>query len=418
MAFRDLGDEGSSVNRGYLIVPDLIRDRDEAEGPYRFHHTANDANSPRTMAQAPNSQPVPKPWIAAIHAYVPGKSAGKDGRPLIKLSANENPLGTSAKALAARAEATAPARYPDPDSKALRAALGELHDIDPARIVCGTGSDELLHLAAQGYAGVGDEVIYVRYGFSVYDIAARRCGAEPVIAPDTDYGSDVDTILPLVNDRTRVVFVANPNNPTGSFLPKGEIARLHAALPRDVLLVIDQAYGEYVLPEDEDGALALAEAHDNVLVTRTFSKIYGLAGERIGWGTGAAGIIDTLNRIRGPFNVSGNGQAMALAALADQDFVAHSRDHNVAERTRFVEALKAMGNHGLRPLPSQANFVLILFEGKLTAETAFEGLADRGYITRWLPNQGLPHGLRITIGTAEQMDAIALGLRDMAEAAK
>jgi histidinol-phosphate aminotransferase len=364
------------------------------------------------------SAPQPKPWIAAIHAYVPGKSTGADGRPLIKLSANENPLGTSPRALAARADALAPALYPDPDSKALRGALGELHGIDPALIVCGTGSDELLHLAAQGYAGPGDEVIYVRYGFSVYDIAARRCGAEPVVAPDRDYGSEVETILPLVSERTRVVFIANPNNPTGSFLPRGEIARLHAALPADVLLVIDQAYGEYVAPEDDDGALALAAAHENVLVTRTFSKIYGLAGERIGWGTGAAAIVDTLNRIRGPFNVSSTGQAMALAGLADQGFVEHSRRHNAAERTRFVAALAAMGNHGLRPLPSQANFVLILFEGKLTAEAAYNGLAERGYITRWLPNQGMRHGLRITIGTAEQMDAIAMALREMAEAAR
>jgi histidinol-phosphate aminotransferase len=214
------------------------------------------------------------------------------------------------------------------------------------------------------------------------------------------------------------VFIANPNNPTGSFLPRGEIARLHAALPADVLLVIDQAYGEYVAPEDEDGALALAAAHENVLVTRTFSKIYGLAGERIGWGTGAAGIVDTLNRIRGPFNVSSTGQAMALAGVADQSFVEHSRRHNTAERARFVEAIDAMGNHGLRPLPSEANFVLILFDGRLTAEAAFEGLMARGYVTRWLPNQGLPHGLRITIGTAEQMDAIAAGIREMAEAAK
>jgi histidinol-phosphate aminotransferase len=361
-----------------------------------------------------SSGPQPKSWIAAIHAYVPGKSAGKDGRPLIKLSANENPLGTSPAALAAKAQAAAPALYPDPDSKALRQALGDLHGIDPARIVCGTGSDELLHLAAQGYAGLGDEVIYVRYGFSVYDIAARRCGAEPVVAPDTDYGSDVDALLALVTDRTRVVFVANPNNPTGAFLPRGEIARLHAGLPADVLLVIDQAYGEYVAPEDDDGALALAAAHDNVLVTRTFSKIYGLAGERIGWGTGAAGIVDTLNRIRGPFNVSNTGQAAALAGLADQAFVDHSRRHNSAERARFVAALEAMGNHGLRPLPSQANFVLILFEGRLTAEAAFEGLMECGYVTRWLPGQGLPHGLRITIGTAAQMDAIAQGLNDMA----
>ncbi|MFA7586804.1 MAG: histidinol-phosphate transaminase [Novosphingobium sp.] len=362
--------------------------------------------------------PTPKPWISGIHAYVPGKSAGKDGRPLIKLSANENPLGTSARALAARAEAAHPSRYPDPDSKALRAALGELHGLDPALIVMGTGSDELLNLAAQGYAGPGDEVLYVRFGFSVYDIAARRCGAVPVVASDADYGTDVDALLALVTDRTRVVFVANPNNPTGSYLPGGEIARLHAALPSDVLLVIDQAYGEYVAPEDDDGALELARTHANVLVTRTFSKIYGLAGERVGWGTGAAGIVDTLNRIRGPFNVSNTGQAMALAALGDQAFVHASRRHNAAERARFVEAVDALGNHGLRPLPSEANFVLIEFSGALTAEMAYEGLAERGTITRWLPGQGLPQCLRITIGTADQMDDIARGLREMAEAAR
>lgn len=362
--------------------------------------------------------PTPKSWIAEIHAYVPGKSAGADGRPLVKLSANENPLGTSPAALAARADAVSPERYPDPDSKALRAAIGSVHGIDPARIVMGTGSDELLHLAAQGYAGVGDEVIYVRYGFSVYDIAARRCGATPVVAPDADYGTDVDALLAMVNERTRVIFVANPNNPTGSFLPKGEIARLHAALPADKLLVIDQAYAEYLAPEDDDGALALAEAHNNVLVTRTFSKIYGLAGERIGWATGAPALIDTLNRIRGPFNVSNSGQAMALAAVGDQGFVAHARDHNRTERTRFVAALSALGNHGVRPLPSEANFVLVLFEGKLTAEAAYNGLAERGYIVRWLPNQGLGHALRITIGTALQMDDIATALRELAEAAK
>jgi histidinol-phosphate aminotransferase len=361
--------------------------------------------------------PVPKPWISAIHAYVPGKSAGADGRPLIKLSANENPLGTSPAALAARSHAAAPALYPDPDSKALRAAVGRVHGIDPALVVMGTGSDEILHIAAQAYAGPGDEIIYVRYGFSVYDIAARRCGATPVVAPDADYGTDVDALLALVSERTRVVFVANPNNPTGSYLPKGEIARLHAALPADVLLVIDQAYAEYVRPEDEDGALALALSAPNVLVTRTFSKIYGMAGERIGWGTGSAAIIDTLNRIRGPFNLSNTAQAMALAAVEDQDFVVAAREHNLAERARFVAALEAMGNHGLRPLPSEANFVLILFEGRLTAEVAYNGLMEAGYIVRWLPNQGLPQALRITIGKAHDMDAIAATLRRLAEAA-
>lgn len=361
--------------------------------------------------------PVPKPWISRIHAYVPGKSAAADGRPLIKLSANENPLGTSAAALAARSGAVAPSLYPDPDSKALRAGVARVHGLDPARVVMGTGSDELLHLAAQGYAGPGDEVIYVRYGFSVYEIAARRCGAEPVVAPDADYGTDVDALLACVTERTRVVFVANPNNPTGSFLPRGDIARLHAALRPDVLLVVDQAYAEYLAPEDDDGALALAAAHGNVLVTRTFSKIYGLAGERIGWGTGAPHIIDTLNRIRGPFNVSNSGQAMALAAVEDQDFVRFARDHNARERARFVAALETLGNHGLRPLPSEANFVLILFEGRLSAEAAYAGLGEAGYIVRWLPHQGLGHALRITIGTAAQMDDIAAILRRLAESA-
>ena len=360
--------------------------------------------------------PTPKSWIAGIHAYVPGKSTGADGRPLIKLSANENPLGSSPAALAARA--VEPSRYPDPDNTALRGAIAVQHGLDPALVVMGTGSDELLHLAAQGYAGPGDEVLFPRFSFSVYDIAARRCGAKPVVAPDADYGTDVDALLALVSERTRVVFIANPNNPTGSFLPKGEVARLHAALPCDVLLVVDQAYAEYLDPADDDGALKLAHAHGNVLVTRTFSKIYGLAGERIGWATGAAELIDTLNRIRGPFNVSNTGQAMGLAAVQDQAFVTHAREHNAKQRARFVSALNALGNHGLRPLPSEANFVLILFEGKLSAEAAYHGLADAGYIVRWLPGQGLPQALRITIGTAEQMDEIAQVLRALAEAAK
>ena len=366
------------------------------------------------MAQAP----VPKPWIAEIHAYVAGKSAGSDGRRLVKLSANENPLGTSPKALAAREQALVPSLYPDPDSIALREALGRLHGIDPSRILCGTGSGELLAVAASAFAGPGDEAINVRYGFSLYDIVIRRSGAEPVVAPDLDYGTDVDGLLALVNERTRVVLVANPNNPTGSFLPKGEITRLHAALPADVLLVLDQAYGEYVAPEDDDGAMELAARHSNVLVTRTFSKAYGLAGDRVGWATGDAVLIEVLNRIRGAFNLSNVAQASALAALADQPFVEMSRRHNAAERARFLKALEALGNHGLRAVPSQANFVLILFEGALSAQAAYEGLMERGYITRWLPGQGLPHGLRVTIGTAEQMDAIALGLREMAEQAK
>jgi histidinol-phosphate aminotransferase len=366
------------------------------------------------MAQVPQ----PKPWIEAIQAYVPGKSVGADGKPLVKLSANENPLGSSPAALAARAGAQEPSRYPDPGSTALRTAIAALVGISPDRIVMGTGSDELLNLVVQGYAGPGDEVLFSRHSFAVYEIAARRCGAEPVIAPDADYGCDVDALLALVTPRTRVVFLANPNNPTGSYLPRGEIARLHAALPADVVLVVDQAYAEYVAPADDDRALGLAAAHANVLVTRTFSKIYGLAGERVGWATGAPGLIETLNRIRGPFNVTNTAQSAALAALADQDFVVRSREHNREVRADFVAALLALGNHGLRPLPSEANFVLVLFEGQLKAETAFDGLAQAGFIVRWMPGHGLPDALRITIGTADEMDRVAAALRKLAEAAK
>ena len=360
--------------------------------------------------------PSPKPWIEGIHAYVPGKSASADGRPLVKLSANENPLGSSALAIAARREANRPSIYPDPDSRALREALGELHGIDPARIVCGTGSDELLNLAAQGYAGPGDEVIYVRYGFAVYDIAARRCGAVPVVAPDKDYGTDVDALLACVTEKTRVVFVANPNNPTGSYIPASELARLHAGLPDGVLLVVDQAYGEYLSADEDDGGMALAAAHDNVLVTRTFSKIYGLAGDRIGWGTGSPAIIDVINRIRGPFNVGLTGQAAAVAAVRDQDFVRASRDHNLAERTRFEASIAALGNQGIRAVPSKANFVLVLFEGPLSAERALNAIGEAGYAVRHLPGQGLPDALRITIGTASQMDDIVTVIAREAEA--
>ena len=365
------------------------------------------------MADRPN----PKPWISAIHPYVAGKSSGPDGRRLIKLSANENPWGCSPAALAARAEIADPALYPDPDSTALREALGQLHGIDPRRILCGTGSGELLAVAASAFAGPGDEVIYVRYGFSLYDIVARRCGATPVVVPDADYGTDVDAVLAHVTPRTRLIFLANPNNPTGSFMPRAQLARLHAALPGNVLLVLDQAYAEYVAAEDDDGSLDLAAAAANVLVTRTFSKAYGLAGERIGWATGAPALIEICNRLRGPFNLSNSAQAMALAAVGDQDFIAHAAQQNSAIRARFVAAIAALGNHGLRALPSEANFVLVLFTGALTAEAAYQGLTAAGYITRWLPGQGLPQALRITIGTPEQMVAVADALHRLATSA-
>lgn len=352
-----------------------------------------------------------------ISPYVPGKSATDDGRRLIKLSANENPLGTGAPARAALIAATADlATYPDPGAALLREAIGAQHDLDPARIIYGTGSDELLHIAASAFAGPGDEVLYVRFGFSVYDIAARRVGATPVIAPDKDYATDIDALLACVTDRTRVLFLANPNNPTGTMSTREEIARLHAGLRPDILLVIDQAYAEYLEPGEDDGGLELARTAPNVLVTRTFSKIYGLAAERIGWGYASAEIIDALHRIRAPFNVTTAGQAAAVAAVKDQAWVDASRAHNLRWRTWLEGEIAALSNHGLRSVPSKANFLLVLFEGKLTAQAALNGLMDAGYATRWLPGQGLPNGLRITIGAEEHIRDIARLIRTMAEA--
>ena len=364
------------------------------------------------MADAPQM----KPWIEGIHAYVAGKASATDGRPLVKLSANENPLGCSPAALTARAAVGDPARYPDPDSIALRSAIGALHGIDPARIVCGQGSGELLNLAANAYAGPGDEIVFDRYGFSLYEIIARRFGSTPVMVPDRDYGTNVEAYIASVTAQTRVAFLANPNNPTGSYLTAAQVARIHAALPRDVLLVLDQAYAEYLTPAEDDRGLALAANNANVLVTRTFSKIYGLAGERVGWATGHPDLIGALNRIRGAFNVSATAQAAATAAVDDQAFVEQARAHNAAAREVLSQAIAALGNHGLRPLPSRANFVLIEFSGALTGQAAYEGLAKRGFITRWLPGQGLPHCLRITIGASAQMTQVAAILRELAEA--
>lgn len=364
------------------------------------------------------TKPLPKDWILGISAYVPGKSAADDGRPLIKLSANENPLGTGDAARAAFLAATADmATYPDPSAAKLREAIGAHHGLDPDRIIYGTGSDELLHLAASAYAGPGDEVLYVRYGFSVYDIAARRVGATPVVAPDCDYATDVDALLASVTDRTKVVFLANPNNPTGTMTPRAEIARLHAGLRADILFVLDQAYAEYLEAGEDDGGLELAKTASNVLVTRTFSKIYGLAAERIGWGYGSAEVIDILHRIRAPFNVTTAGQAAAIAAIADTAWVDKSRAHNRQWREWLAGEVSALSNHGLRAVPSSTNFLLILFNGALSAEAAMKGLWDEGYATRWLPGQGLPNGLRVTIGTEEQTRAVAAKLRAMAEAA-
>ena len=373
--------------------------------------------SPITASPAP-AVPVPKPWILDIAPYVPGRSTTDDGRAVVKLSSNENPLGTSPHAVAAfEAARGALERDPDASALALRETIAGAFDLDPARVIYGTGSDEILHLAASAFAGPGDEIIHVRYGFAVYEIATRRVGAIPVVTPDRDYATDVDAILAAVNDRTRVVFVANPNNPTGTFTARDEIARLHAGLPSDVLLVLDQAYAEYLDAADDDAGLALATTATNVLVTRTFSKIHGLAAERIGWGYASDAIIDALHRIRAPFNVTIAGQAAAIEAMKDVGFVDAARDHNTRWRTWFEGEIASMGNAGLKAVPSKANFVLVLFEGRLTGEAAYKGLMDAGYIVRWLPGQGLPQALRITIGTESETRGVAAALRALVEQA-
>jgi histidinol-phosphate aminotransferase len=356
--------------------------------------------------------PAPKPWIDAIAPYVPGRSSTDDGRKAIKLSSNENPLGTGTAAVAAFEAADRTLhRYPDASAAELREAVAAKYHLDPARVIYGTGSDEILHLAAGAFAGPGDEVLYVRYGFSVYPIAARRVGAAPVEAPDRDYATDVDALLAAVTPRTRVVFVANPNNPTGTYTDRRELARLHAGLPDDVLLVVDQAYAEYLEEVDDDGAFALAQITHNVLVTRTFSKIHGLAAERIGWGYGPAPVIAALHKIRAPFNVTTAGQDAAIAAIGDDAFVTASREHNLRWRGWLAGEIAALGNAGLRAVPSKANFLLVLFEGRVTAEHAYKALMSEGYIVRWLPGQGLPHALRITIGTEAETRGLAAALR-------
>jgi histidinol-phosphate aminotransferase len=357
------------------------------------------------------ARPEPKPWIAAIHAYVPGKSKSASGKPLVKLSANENPLGSSPAALAALAEPHVAADYPDPDARALREAIAQVHGLDPDRIVCGTGSGELLHCAVQALCGPGDEVLASRYSFSLYPLLAQKVGATPVLAADDNYAASVDNLLAAVTERTRVVLLDNPNNPVGTFLPPEEVTRLHAGLPSDVLLVIDEAYGEYVDPAFQTQAFDLAAAHENVLVSRTFSKAYGLAAERVGWVTGAAHLIDLVNRLRGAFNVTVSAQKAALAALGDQAFVAASREHNARERARVAEAIAALGNYGISACPSEANFLLVHFEGAVTAAQALEALSEAGYAVRHLPSQGLPNSLRITIGTTEAMTDVIAALR-------
>lgn len=351
---------------------------------------------------------TPRPGIMKIAPYVPGKDSIDGKETIAKLSSNEGALGPSPRAMAAYAKAAAELhRYPDGDTAKLRAALGRHYGLDPARIVCGAGSDEILNLLVRAYCGPGDELLYSQYGFLMYAINALGVGATPVAAPAKGYGSDIDAMLAAVTDRTRIVCLANPNNPTGTYVTKDDVRRLYAGLPKNVLLVIDAAYAEYVSRNDYDSGVELVDQAENVVMTRTFSKIYGLGGLRLGWMYGPAGIVDVMSRLRQPFNVNLAAQIAGVAALEDIAHTDASRTNNdiwlpwlSAELTRL----------GLQPVPSVGNFLLVGFGSKERAVAANDWLMNDGLIPRLVAGYGLPEHLRITVGTEAEVKAVQASL--------
>ncbi|MGI9483916.1 MAG: histidinol-phosphate transaminase [Hyphomicrobiales bacterium] len=345
--------------------------------------------------------PNPQPGIDAIAAYVPGRSKAPGAGKVFKLSSNETPLGASPHAASAFAEVGKHLElYPDGAATRLRESIGAHYGLNPDHIVCGAGSDELLSLLAQAYLGPGDEAIYCRHGFLVYEIVIRTNGATPVVADETDLTADVDAILALVTERTKMVFLANPNNPTGTYVPFDEVKRLHSGLPNDCVLVLDSAYAEYVSKNDYESGIELVATANNVVMTRTFSKIYGLAALRLGWVYCTTAIADTLNRIRGPFNVNAPAIAAGVAAILDVEFIDKAVAHNdvwLPWLTRELEAL------GLSVAPSVGNFILIEFPDSEThnAAAADAYLLEHGIVLRQVGNYDLPHCLRMTVGTEE-----------------
>jgi len=361
--------------------------------------------------------PVPGPGILDISPYIGGEAKAEGFARPIRLASNESALGPSPKAVAAyQALAGEIHRYPDGSAAELRAALGRHNGLDPARIVCGSGSDELIGLLLRAYARPGDEVLYSRHGFLMYPIGAKSVGATPVAVPERALTADVDGFLARVTERTRIVFVANPNNPTGTYLSADEMARLHAGLPPGVVLAIDAAYAEFVNRNDYEPGIALVNRAENVVMLRTFSKIYALAGLRLGWAYCPLAIADVLNRIRGPFNVTAPALAAGVAAVEDVAALARARAHNDRWLPWLSERLAALG---LELTPSVGNFVLPRFpdEPRHDAAAAFAFLQSRGILTRQMGAYGLPQHIRITIGTGEEMEAVAAALADFMAAA-
>ncbi|MEM9205439.1 MAG: histidinol-phosphate transaminase [Pseudomonadota bacterium] len=354
-------------------------------------------SEPTTILDAPSA----RPGILDIATYVPGGHSLGEGVKVHRLASNETPLGTSPLAKEALLKSVEePQYYPDGGATALRTAIAKRYGLDANRIVCGAGSDEVLSLIAQGFLNPGDEAIYTEHGFLVYRIAILAAGATPIVAPEVGLTANVDAIIDKVTEKTRLVFLANPNNPTGTYVPFDEVKRLHAALPSNVLLVLDAAYAEYVRRNDYESGVELVSSFDNVVMTRTFSKIHGLAGLRIGWAYAPEGISGILNRIRGPFNVNAPAIAAASAAVGDTSFVDAAIAHNDQWLPWMTEKLSAIG---LKVTPSVANFVLVHFpdeDGK-RAENADEALKAAGVLCRRVTGYGFPNALRITIGLEE-----------------
>jgi histidinol-phosphate aminotransferase len=357
-------------------------------------------------------RPQPRPGVLDIEAYVPGKSSAPGVAKVFKLSSNETPLGPSPKAVAAyKSAGDRLEEYPDGSAGELREAIGRAFGLDPDRIVCGAGSDDLLHLLANAYLMDGDEAIHTTHGFLIYPIVTLGAGAKPIVVPETNYTADVDAILAAVTKRTKLVFIANPNNPTGTYLPFDEVKRLHRGLPSNVLLVLDAAYAEYVRKNDYEAGIELVATAENVVMCRTFSKIYGLAALRLGWMFGPAHIVDAVNRIRGPFNVSDGAIAAGIAAIQDVEHQERSRAHN----TRWLAWLtEEIGKLGLKVTPSVANFVLIHFpqaKGR-TAKDADAFLTARGLILRQTTAYKLPTALRLSVGTEEANRLVVAALKE------
>jgi histidinol-phosphate aminotransferase len=356
--------------------------------------------------------PQPRPGVLEIEAYVPGKSRAPGVAKVFKLSSNETPLGPSPRAIAAyQSVATHLQDYPDGSASELREAIGRAFGLDPDRIVCGAGSDDLLNLLARAYLADGDEAIHTAHAFLVYPIATLGTGARPVVAAETDYTANVDAILAAVTKKTKIVFLANPNNPTGTYISFDEVKRLHRGLPPHVLLVIDAAYAEYVRRNDYESGIELVATSDNVVMTRTFSKIHGLAAVRLGWMFGPAPIIAAINRIRGPFNVNAPAIAAGIAAIEDVEHQERARTHN----TRWLAWLsQEIGELGLSVTPSVANFLLIHFpqtRGR-TAKEADAFLTARGLILRQVGAYKLPNALRLSVGSEEANRLVVAALKE------